>query len=111
MNGLSPSPQVEMKFSSQAHDPVKGNDLIHSALGSNATSWHREFKKFFCVRDPCMVTLTKTTHPNFKVDRLFKHVITVSIEAWLLGMEFSCDDMTQGLQGNHGDKRSITYKP
>ena len=89
MNGLSPSPQVEMKFSSQAHDPVKGNDLLHSALGYNVTSWHRELKKFFSVRDTGIVTLTKKTHPNLKVDRLLKHVITVSIEAWLFGMEFS----------------------
>ena len=64
MNRLSPLPQVDMKFSSQAHDPVKGNDLVHSALGYNATSWHRELKKFFSVRDTCMVTLTRTTYPN-----------------------------------------------
>ena len=32
-HGLSPSPQVEMKFRSQGEDPVNGNDFIHFAFG------------------------------------------------------------------------------
>ena len=34
LQGLNPSPQVEMKFSSQRADPVQGSDLCHGVLGT-----------------------------------------------------------------------------
>ena len=36
LQGLNPSPQVEMKFSSQASDPVQGNDLCFRMFGHDA---------------------------------------------------------------------------
>ena len=110
LNGLSPSPDIKMKFRNQKNEPVNGNDAIHHALGPNATCRHKEFKKFFCVRDPRMVTPPRKTHPNFKVDRWLKHVNEISMEAWKLGSNISCDEQTQGFQGNHADKQRITYK-
>ena len=79
-------------------------------FGYNVIIKYRELKMFFCMRCTCMVIMPKTKHPNFKVDHLFKHVIKVSTEAWLLDMELSCDMHTQGFQGNHRDKSRIIYK-
>ena len=36
LQGLNPSPQVEMKFNSQQVDPVQGNDLCYRIFGANA---------------------------------------------------------------------------
>ena len=36
LQGLNPSPQVEMKFNSQQVDPVQGNDLCYCIFGANA---------------------------------------------------------------------------
>ena len=36
LQGLNPSPQVEMKFSSQVSDPVQGNDLCFRMFGHDA---------------------------------------------------------------------------
>ena len=36
LQGLNPSPQVEMKFNSQQVDPVQGNDLCYHIFGANA---------------------------------------------------------------------------
>ena len=36
LQGLTPSPQVKMKFKSQVEDPVRGSDICHAAFGTNA---------------------------------------------------------------------------
>jgi len=36
LQGLTPSPQVKMKFKSQVEDPVCGSDICHAAFGTNA---------------------------------------------------------------------------
>ena len=46
LQGLNPSPQVEMKFSSQASDPVQGNDLCFRMFGRDAVRRHKQFKAF-----------------------------------------------------------------
>ena len=52
LQGLNPSPQVDMKFSSQNEDPIQGNDLCYRMFGSNAVLRHKQFKAFFSVQDP-----------------------------------------------------------
>ena len=45
LNGISPTPQVELKFASQLEDPVNGNDLCHEVFnGKEGARRHREFK-------------------------------------------------------------------
>jgi hypothetical protein len=39
-----------------------------------------------------------------------RHVQKVSMEAWKLGRDIAGDEQTIGFQGNHRDKRRITYK-
>ena len=36
IDGVSPSPRVDMKFRPQSEDPVNGNDLCHVVFGNNA---------------------------------------------------------------------------
>ena len=111
--GLSPSPQIEMKFKSNREDPVNGNDFIHTSFGSSSgrsARRHRHFKCFFACVDPTYPTPSRDTHPNWKVHPLLKHILKVSKDAVKLGQHLSCDEQTVGFQGNHKDKQRITYK-
>ena len=56
INGLNPSPQVEMKLHTQSEDPIQGCDIIANTLGANASRRHREFKSFFAIADPRIMT-------------------------------------------------------
>ena len=112
-HGLSPSPQIEMKFYSSLVDPVNGSDFIHKAFGSQAAKSirrHKHFKCFFSSVDPTIPTPSRDTHPNWKVHPLLKHMLKVSKEAMFIGKNLSCDEQTIGFQGNHKDKQRITYK-
>jgi hypothetical protein len=52
LHGLTPSPQVKMKFKSQLEDLVCGNDVCHSVFGKNAEKRHKHFKAIFSCQDP-----------------------------------------------------------
>jgi hypothetical protein len=110
MQGLNPSPQVEFKFASQTADPIQGNDLCFRNFGKGAVVRHKQFKAFFCITDPSKATPSRTAKPNHKVDTLLRHVQQVSMSAWKLGRDIAADEQTIGFQGNHRDKRRITYK-
>ena len=111
--GLSPSPQVEMKFYSQSEDPVNGNDFIKEAFGGMtgvSQRRHRHFKSFFTSVDPTIPVPDRDTHPNWKVHPFLKHILDVSQKAVFMGRDLSCDEQTIGFQGHHKDKQRITYK-
>ena len=110
LQGLNPSPQVEMKFSSQASDPVQGNDLCFSMFGCDAVRRHKQFKAFFTVQDPAKISPDRKQRPTYKVDPIIKHLQEVSMRAWRLGRDISGDEQTIGFQGRHADKLRITYK-
>ena len=62
LDGISPSPRVEMKFETQNNDPVNGNDLVNESFGgapSKATRRHAMFKSFFGVQDPRVLSPLK----------------------------------------------------
>jgi Transposase IS4 len=109
-NGLLPSPQVEMKLKSQSQDCLQGNDFVWRAMGKNAKSRHRHFKAFFCVQNPITPPPSKKVNPLHKVNSFLKWIQQVSQAAWKLGRDLSGDEQTIGFQGNHADKRRITYK-
>ena len=111
--GLSPSPQVDMKFHPQGQDPVNGNDFICASFGGNVSASkrrHRHFKSFFTSCNPRRPIPSRTTHPNWKVHPFLKHILEVSKEAACLGRNLSIDEQTIGFQGHHKDKQRITYK-
>ena len=109
-NGLSPSPQVEMKLCTQEEDPIQGNNLIASAIGPNGIRRHREFKSFMAVVDPRYQTPSRDTHPNWKVEPFVKHANVVNMQAIIPGENCSIDEQTIGFQGKHKDTRRHTEK-
>jgi hypothetical protein len=110
LKGLSPSPQIKMKFKSQVEDPINGSDLCHMIFRKNAEKRHKHFKAFFSCQDPMLPTPPRKTHPNHKIDNFLSHVNRVSMEAWGMGRSVSCDEQTIGFQGRHQDKQRISYK-
>ena len=110
LHGVSPSPQIEMKFSSQDEDPVNGSNLCHRVFGKGGITRHKEFKAFFATCNPTIPTPPTTSHPNWKVDPLLKHMMRVSKGCILIGRSISIDEMVVSFQGKHGDKQRITYK-
>ena len=113
LQGLSPSPQVEMKFKSQVEDPVNGNDLVHQAFGGKSgrsVRRHKHFKSFFACVNPLIETPSRDTHPNWKIHPFLKHIHTVSKKAVHLGQNLSCDEQTIGFSGKHKNKQQITFK-
>ena len=113
LQGLSPSPQVEMKFKSSVEDPINGNDLVHRAFGAKSSlsvRRHKHFKAFFACVDPLIPTPSRETHPNWKIHPLLKHMNNVGKKAVHLGRDLSSDEQTIGFQGHHKDKLRVTYK-
>jgi hypothetical protein len=111
VNGLNPSPQVEMKMSHPVDDPIQGSEMCHTNMdGAAGVARHKEFKAFFCIQDPLKATPSRSSRPNHKVDPLLRHIQKVSMEAWQLGPDIAIDEQTIGFQGRHKDKLRITYK-
>jgi len=110
INGLSPSPRMEMKFKPQAVDPVQGNDYIVNHLGANAERRWRHFKCFFALQDPRKDVPNQKVQPLFKVHRIVNWINFIGKMSVSLGMHLSVDEQTIGFQGRHGDKMRITFK-
>ena len=110
LHGLAPSPQVEMKFQSTKQNKVNGNDFVCKAFGRNASQRHRELKSFFAVVDPVLSVPSRSSHPNWKVSKFFRHAIQISKECIHVGMNISIDEQTIKCQGRHPDILRINYK-
>ena len=87
LQGVSPCPKVEMKFSSQAEDPVNGSDLCCKIFGgtSKGKRRHAQFKKYFAVCDPIVPTPDVKLSPNWKIEKLVKQILHISKQAMLIG--------------------------
>ena len=110
LHGLSPSPRVELKFKPQRSDCVHGNDMVYSSFGPNAERRHRHFKCFFACQNPAIALPSRMEYPNWKVRPLIKWLNFICPQAWKLAEAISIDEMTIGFEGNHRDKKRITYK-
>jgi hypothetical protein len=110
LNGLNPSPGVELKFRSSAQDELHGSDFVRNSFGPSAERRHRMFKAFFAVQNPMIEAPPRKKKPNWKINPLIKWLNFVMPLAWILGRVFSVDEQTIGFQGNHADKKRITYK-
>lgn len=109
-NGLSPSPRMDLKFQSQADDPVNGNDYIKSELGPGAERRHKHFRAFFAVSDPLKAIPDRKQVPLFKIQRLVRWINFISFASVNLGTHLAIDEQTMGFQGRHVDKLRINYK-
>ena len=105
-NELSPSPHVKWKLKPQSACKTHGIDFVYNAFGPNA--WH--FKSFFTIHDHCIHPPPRKKRLNWKVWPLISWLNYITMLAWLLGVVFSADEQTQGLQGNHANTKRITYK-
>jgi hypothetical protein len=110
LQGLSPSPQVKIKFKPQSIYAINGSDLCSSVFGENTEKRHKQFKSFFAVQNHLLPVPSKITHPNGKVDPFLAWVQTISMEAWGVCSHLSGDEQTIGFKGNHADKQRISYK-
>jgi Transposase IS4 len=104
MNGLSPSPRVDMKFNTQSVDEINGKYLVFRYFGTNALRKHKHFKAFFSIQDPRIIAPDRSSKPNWKVEPLQKLMKLASQAVWAVGEVFSVDEQTIGFQGHHRDK-------
>ena len=110
LQGVTPSPQVELKFLSQSHDPIHGNDFVNNAFGCNAVKRHKQFKAFFALQNPCIQTPPREDFPNWKVRPLISWINYAGPLIYKPGRSVSVDEMTMRFKGKHRDKLRITYK-
>ncbi len=52
LQGLSPSPQIKMKFVPQNEDPINGSNICLKVFGRNRDRRHKMYKSFFACQDP-----------------------------------------------------------
>ena len=109
-NGLPPIPQVIIKFNPQEKDPINGNYYIASDFGPNALRSHQEFKAFLACVYPAEITPPQKTHPNWKVQKLFRWAIIALKQYIYLGQRLYVDEQIIGCQGRHPDILLINYK-
>ena len=110
LQGITPSPQIKMKFKDQSEDPVNGNDFVKRHFGPNSDRRHKHFKAFFGVQDPLKVVPPRKEKPMWKIEEFLAHTNRISRSAWLLGKKLSVDEQTIGFKGRHADKIRVTYK-
>ena len=110
IQGLNPSPQLHMKMKHQREEPIQGCDAIANAMGANVKKRAQQFKKYFSVRHPYQEIPPQSTHPNWKIDPLLKHINTVSLEAVDLPENLAVDEQTIGFQGRSSNKQRIKHK-
>ena len=110
LNGLCPSPQVEMKFYSQERNPTNGNDMCNWVFGTCAGRRHKEFEDFLAIQYPVKPVTLRNTHPNWKVQPIPKQAIIVSKAEIVLGKGLAKGEETICCKGRHPDILRITYK-
>ena len=108
MHGLSLTPELNMKFQSQAEDDINGNDFVKQCLGPAAVRRHKHFRRFFATQSPLIIPPPNI--PNWKIEEFLKWIKRVSKKAWRLAKRISVGEQTTGFQGRHPSKLLITYK-
>ena len=53
LHGLSPSPEVGMKFKTQSEDDINGNDFVNWCIGPLAVKRHNNFRRFLPLNPRC----------------------------------------------------------
>ena len=79
-------------------------------FGKLGVTHHKQFKAFFAGVNLILPTPSTSTHPNWKIDPLLKHMRRVSQDAIHIGRYISIDKQVIGFQGWHKDKQSVTFK-
>ena len=90
MHGLSPTPELNMKFQSKAEDDINGNDFVKRCLGPAAARRHKHFRRFFATQYPLIIPPPNS--PNLDIEEFLKWIKRVSKKAWILAKIISEDD-------------------
>ena len=99
VHGLSPSPQVSMKFASEQEDDINGNGFIKQCMVPAAVLRHKNNCRFFATKCPIKPSPIQSLRPNWKVDPFLAWIKYISKKAWKIGKIISVYDQTCGLQG------------
>ena len=67
-------------------------------FGSNTITRYKEFPKFFSAIDPLIPTPPTSTHPNWEIHPVLKHMMKVSKDAIILGKSIRIDEQDIGFQ-------------
>ena len=59
---------------------------------------------------PLLPTPLSTSHPNYKLDPLLKHMMRVAKDGIHISQSISVDEMDISFQVRHKDKQRVTYK-
>ena len=76
----------------QVKDPINGNDSVLNALGVNDKRGHEHFKYFFAFQDPRHTILSRSTHPNWKVEPFLKQALKALKEVVIPGENCAIDE-------------------
>ena len=109
LNGIAPSPNIELKFLPTNANAANGNDIVNQCM-PNGNRRHKHFKCFFSVTDPRIHPPPKTAQPNFKVDTFFQHVNQFSLEAWDPSPSLAVDEQVQMFTGRGSGTRRCNFK-
>ena len=91
-------------------DTVNGSDLCNRVFEKRGVTCYKEFKAFLAGVNPIVPTSPTSTHPNWKIDPLLKHMRRVSQDAIHIGRDISIDAQIIDFQGRHNDKQRVTFK-
>ena len=80
LHGLSPSPEVDMKFQTQSEYDINGNNFLNQCLGTSAVRKYKHFWRFFATQHPMWMPSTVDS-PNWKIDSFLKWIIKLSTKA------------------------------
>ena len=67
-------------------------------------------QNFFACVIPLLPTPPSTSHPNWKLDPMLKHMMRVAKYGIHIDQPISIDEMDISFQGRHKDKQRVTYK-
>ena len=112
-DGVLPSPRKEINFERRSIDTVNGNDLANETFGGVPSKAERRrgmFKSFFGCQYPRLLLPSKKSHPNFKIDPFFKHILVSFKSMWDLGEKISFDEATRGFKRKNSPKSVIKFK-
>ena len=105
-HNLFPYTQLEMKLYFSKYYLENGRYFIHPAFGYATDISIKILKQFKCFSssvDPAINPPFQYSHSKWKVRPFLKHVMHVTQEVNLLGINISCGDKTIGLQGDYRD--------
>ena len=98
LQGLAPTPILELKMNLQAQDPVYGNGFVHQHIGTQTELRHSQFEYFFSMQDPLITQNPRKECPNFKVGPFFKWIKYVCVKEWNPG------------ENLEGDEQKVTFR-